>query len=114
MRADEHEGDLSSADVKRQADQMNARAREIVSSDLLDLTEAEVFLRWFGRYVVPALTQDFPTSNAPELAKFMGRRGLILSIVEEMDVASPGFLRRVLAVREKYDNDLRLAAQKEQ
>lgn len=113
-RADEHEGVLSDTQVKREADQRNARALQILSNDLLDLTESDVFLRWFGKYAAPALTQDFPVNNGSTLAQFMGRRQLVLQIVEEMDQASPGFLKRVMIVREQYENDLRLAAQKEQ
>lgn len=114
MRADEHEGDLNSTETKRAADRMNSRARQILSGDLADLTENDAFLRWFGKYAHPMMTQNFPVNNGSLLAHFMGKREMILQIIDEMESESPGFLKRVLIVRERYENDLRLAAQKEQ
>lgn len=110
-RADEHEGTLNDTETKRAADRMNSRARKILSHDLADLTENTAFLRWFGKYATPVLTQDFPVNNGSALAEFMGRRQLVLQVIEEMDAESPGFLKRVLIVREEYEKDLRHAAQ---
>lgn len=110
MRADEHEGDLSNTEVKRQNDQMNAEARKILAEDLLMLTESEAFLRWFGKHAVPALTQAFPVEHGSKLAQFMGRRELVLDVIKEMDDISPGFVRRIFEVREKYETRLRHAA----
>lgn len=110
-RADEHEGVLNDTAVKRESDQMNAEARKILTEDLLMFTESEAFLRWFGKYAVPAMTQDFPVNNGSQLAEFMGRRQVVIEIIKEMDDVSPGFVKRIFEVREKYDNRLRHAAQ---
>lgn len=114
MRADEHEGDLNSTEVKRQADQMNARAREILGDAFLHLTENEAFLLWFSTHAHPMMVQNFPVNNGSLLAHFMGKRELVLKMIDEMDSASPGFLQRMLGVRVKYHNDLRHAAQKKE
>jgi len=114
MRADEHEGELNDSELKRQKDKADARAREILGQDLLDLTESGSFLRWFQKYAHPVLMQDVSVADPHVLAQFMGRRQLVLQIIEEMDFASPGFIHRLFAAREAYENELLIATQKEQ
>lgn len=106
MRADQHEGVLNDTEVKRRADKANSRAKEILHHDLLALTENGAFLRWFGKYAYPALVQNFPVNNGSLLAHFMGRRELILQVVDEMDRESPGFIARILAARSDFENEL--------
>jgi hypothetical protein len=113
MRADEHEGVLNDTENKREHDRMEKRSREILSHVFMHLTDNKEFLLWIGTYVHPMMTQNFPVNNGSLLAHFMGKREMILKIIDEMDSASPGFLRRVLDVRTEYENDLRHAAQKE-
>lgn len=110
-RADEHEGSLSDTEVKRQHDRMESRAKQILQSDVLELTESGAFLRWFGKYAHPVLTQDFPVNNGSTLAQFMGRRQVVLQIISEMDEHSPGFVRRVLEARDDYERELQRAAE---
>lgn len=114
MRADEHEGVLNDTNVKRMADQSNAKARELLSGDLAYLSENAYFLRWIQKYIHPMLTQDVPVNNGSTLAHWHGRRQLLTQIITEMEDEAPGFLTRVLAAREQYESDLRDAAQKEQ
>lgn len=114
MRADEHEGILADSQQKREADQEAARANEIILNDLLYLTENDQFLRFFGQFAVPALTQEFPPGSGAALERFMGRRGLVLDMINRLDGVSPGVLMRILEVRKHFENDLRQASQKEQ
>lgn len=113
MRADQHEGDLNDSQVKRENDRYVARANEIQMSDLLYLTENEAFLRFFGGWAVPALTQEFPPGSGAALERFMGRRGLVLDMISKLELASPGVLQRTLEIRSRFESDLRHAAQKE-
>ena len=113
-RADEHEGDLNDSAIKRQGDRTKKRANEVLRGDLFALTENQTFLRWFGKYAYPTLVQNFPVNSGSELAKFMGRRELILQVVDEMDATSVGFLRRVLEARDQYELDLLAHAQQEE
>lgn len=114
MRADEHEGILNDTEVKRQGDRVQKRAREILTADLEMLTEHKSFLRWFGKYAYPIMTQDVPVNNGSTLAHFMGRRQLVLEVIKEMDMESPGFLRRVLEVRDLYERELLAYAQQKE
>jgi hypothetical protein len=75
------------------------------------LTESEAFLLWISKYVYPMMTQNFPVNNGSLLAHFMGKREFILQMIDEMDAASPGFLKRVLVVRDQYARDLEVTAQ---
>lgn len=111
MRADQHEGDLNDSQTKRENDRYIARANEIQASDLLYLTENEAFLRFFGGWAVPALTQEFPPGSGAALERFMGRRGLVLDMISKLDSLSPGVLQRILEIRSRFESDLRHAAQ---
>lgn len=114
MRADEHEGELNDTEVKRMGDRAKKHAGKVIAADLLTLTESPEFLRWFQRYAYPAITQDFPVNGGSNLAEFMGRRQLVLEIVREMDGVAPGFLRRLLESRDRFESDmLGYAQQKE-
>lgn len=114
MRADQHEGVLNDSALKREKDRSQARANEILLNDLAYLTENEQFLRFFGGWAVPLLTQDFPPGKGAELERFMGRRALVLDVISKLDLVSPGVLTRMLEVRKQFENDLSQAAQKEQ
>lgn len=105
-RADEYEGILNNTEEKRIKDRIESRSNKVMREDMLDLTENDAFLRFFGRFAYPALTQDFPVNNGSLLAEFNGERKLVLRIVREMDSASPGFLRRLLVARDQYESDL--------
>lgn len=111
MRADQHEGDLNDSQTKRENDRYVARANEIETSDLLYLTENVEFLRFFGGWAVPLLTQEFPPGSGAALERFMGRRGLVLDMISKLDALSPGVLQRILEVRKNFVADLRHAAQ---
>lgn len=110
-RADEHEGDLNNTEVKRQHDRRESRAAQILSADVMELTESGAFLRWYGKYLYPSLMQDFPVNNGSLLAQFMGRRQLALQIKDEMEMLSSGFIRRVLEARDNYESELQRAAE---
>lgn len=110
MRADEHEGDLNSTENKRVKDRMEKESRRIIRDDLLLLTENEHFLRWFGRYGVGAVMQNVPVNNGSTLAHFMGKRELVLTVIDEFEQVSPGFFKRMLTVREQFERDLQAAA----
>jgi hypothetical protein len=114
MRADEHEGVLNDSQEKRESDMMRARADEIQLHDLVYLAENDQFLRFFGGWAVPALTQEFPPGSGAALERFMGRRGLVLDMISRLDLVSPGVLQRMLEVRRLYEKDIRAAAQKGQ
>src|SRR5438270_167530 len=109
-RADEHEGALNDSEVKRQSDRANSRAAEILRNDALALTENGAFLRFFSRFAYPALAQNFPVNNGSTLAHFMGKRELVLQIIDELDAQSPGFIRRMLEARDDYQRELQRAA----
>lgn len=109
-RADEHEGDLNDTELKRAADKVNSRAAQILRSDIAELTTQGAFLRFFGRFAHPLLTQDFPVNNGSTLAHFMGQRALVLRMVAELEDCMPGFLSRLLAARFDYERELDLAA----
>ena len=113
MRADEHEGELNNTEIKRAKDRMNKREREILEEDVNALVENKAFLRWFSRYAYPALMQAVPVNNGSMLAEFMGRRQLIIQIVDEMNTMSPGFLQRILSARSDREHELQLAASSE-
>ncbi len=85
---------------------MEKYAKRVLRGDLSDLTEMDAFLRWFGRFAYPALRQDFPVNNGSNLAEFMGRRQLVNQIIDEMELEFPGFLRRLLEARDRYEQDL--------
>lgn len=112
LRPDEYDGALSSTEVKQENDRIAERARRVMSDDLIELAENATFLRWIQRFIYPTLTQTVPVNNGSMLAEFMGRRNLLNEIQRELDEVAPGFLIRVLKAREKYENDLRLAAQR--
>lgn len=114
MKDFEHEGDLNDTDVKRARDMREAEARKILYSDLNELTENDAFLRWFGKFAHPALTQDFSVNNGSNLAQFMGRRQIVIQMMADMDLAAPGFMLRMLTVREQYERRLEAATRKEQ
>lgn len=109
----EHEGDLSNPEAKRSADRVASRVREIVGDNLSALTENKAFLFWFQRYGYPLITGVVPVNNGSMLASFSGQRELILKMLNEMDEASPGFLSRMLAVRDEYERELRRVAEQE-
>jgi hypothetical protein len=108
MRADEHEGDLNSTEVKRANDQIEKRAKEIMRQDITELTTNGAFLRYMGRYIYPALMQNVPVNNGSQLAHAMGKRELILAIIQEHESIEPNFVARVLAARNDYERELSL------
>lgn len=112
-RPDEYEGGLGDPAAKEYNDRVAGRARRIMFDDLAELSEHQTFLRWIQRFIYPMLTQDVPVNNGSVLAEFMGRRKLLNEIQRELDEVAPGFLIRVLKAREKYEDDLRQAAQRE-
>ena|SRR3989442_486895 len=109
-RADEHEGDLNDTETKRRHDRAEARAVQILQHDALELTESGTFLRWFSKYAYPMLVQNFPVNNGSMLAHFMGKRELVLQIVDEMNLYAPGFMQRMLSARADYEHQLEQAA----
>lgn len=109
-RADEHEGALSDPEHKKQADKVAKRAAQILRSDVSELTESGAFLRFFARFSVPALFEDYPVNNGSMLAHFMGERALVLKMIKELEKEHPGFIDRMLSARFDYQLELEKAA----
>lgn len=110
MRADEHEGDLNDTQVAREADMRDATAFKILTQTNLLLTDDANFLLWIQKYVYPMMAQRVPEHGA-DLERFMGRRNLLIEMINEMELAEPGFLSRVLGARDRYAQILLAAEQ---
>jgi len=110
MRADEQEGILNDSSAKRAKDQVEAEARRLNRSDLLELLGNPAFLRWLQKFVYPCLMQAFPVGDHAELAAFKGRHHLLLEMMRDFEEQEGNFLGRLIDARENYQSMLLRAA----
>lgn len=106
-------GQLSDPTEQRAAQQAEKRARQVVKQDQVSLVDHPAFIRWLGRYVVPAILEPIMTTNGGDIQKFIGRRELAMKMVIELDEVQPGFLEKLLGARRSLAEDLKKASQED-
>lgn len=113
MRADQHEGDLNNTQAANAARAMEAEAQKILGQTFLLLADDDNFMLWFQRFAYPVMTQHVPEHGA-DLERFMGRRQLVIQIIQEMELVAPDFTMRVLNARHRYQKMIVAAGQAEE